>query len=399
MKKIIISTIILILAISMISMPLAAADNLSNPPTVAAHGAILMDAKTGRVLWEKNSEAPMAMASTTKIMTAIIALENGNLEDMVTVSERAARSPEVNMNLTAGEELKLRDLLYALMLMSYNDTAVAIAEHISGDVETFCRIMTDKARELGAINTVFETPSGLDAGDHHSTAYDMALITRYALENQQFMEIINTSYITIGTNKRTIDLRNKNRLLSEYEGALGVKTGFTGKAGQCFVGSAQRDGMKLISVVFASGWGDAGREQKWVDTKRILDYGFLNYKYVELVEEGDIPGHIDVTRTRNPRIDIALEEGLMLPLNPEEASNIKIQFEYPEEVQAPIYMGQIMGQGIISLEGDILRTINLIAQEEAERHDLQTSLKKVLENWLEMGTNRDVDLSGFEVFK
>jgi len=397
MKKFIISTIVLV--ISIIPMSLVAADNLSNPPIVAAHGAILMDAKTGRVLWEKNSETPMAMASTTKIMTAIIALENGNLEDIVTVSERAARSPEVNMNLTAGEELRLKDLLYALMLMSYNDTAVAIAEHISGDVETFCSIMTDKARELGAMNTVFETPSGLDLGDHHSTAYDMALITRYALENQQFMEIINTSYITIGTNKRTVDLRNKNRLLSEYEGAIGVKTGFTGKAGQCFVGSAQRDGMKLISVVFASGWGDAGREQKWVDTKRILDYGFLNYKYVELVEAGDIPGHLDVTRTRNPRIDIALEEGLTLPLNPEEQSNIKIQFEYPEEVQAPIQIGQIMGRTIISLDGEMLKTINLIAMEEAERHDFPTSLKKILENWLEMGTTGDVDLGEFEIFK
>jgi len=368
------------------------------PPKVEARGAILIEAESGRVLWERNSEEPMAMASTTKIMTAIIALEQGNLDDIVTASAYAARQPEVNMDLTEGEELRLRDLLYALMLMSYNDAAVAIAEHISGDVENFCAIMTDKARELGAKNTVFGTPSGLDQGEHHSTAYDMALITRYALQNQEFVRLINMPYITVQSNRRSIELRNKNRLLSEYSGATGVKTGFTGRAGQCFVGSAERDGMKLISVVFASGWGAAGREQKWVDTKRILDYGFENYTFVELVEAGHVPGHIDITRTRTPRVDIALTEGLTLPMNAEEKSKVEIKFEYPQEIAAPIEAGQVMGQGIVSLGGKVLARIDLVTLEGAERHDLPTSARKVLENWLEMGTNGRVDLSGFEVF-
>jgi len=397
--RIIICTVILALTLSMGHITFAAEPSAITEPMVAAHGAILMDAKTGRVLWEKNSETAMAMASTTKIMTAIIALENGNLDDTVTASGRAARSPEVNMDLTTGEELKLRDLLYALMLMSYNDTAVAIAEHISGDVESFCAKMTEKARELGAMNTIFETPSGLDLGDHHSTAYDMALITRYALQNQQFMDIINTPYITIHSNKRAINLHNRNRLLNEYEGATGVKTGFTGKAGQCFVGSAERDGMTLISVVFASGWGPVGREQKWVDTKRILDYGFDNYTYVELVKEGDIPGHIDVTRTRNTRIDVALTGGLMLPLNTDEFGKVQVTFNYPQEVMAPVTEGQVMGQGIVSLGDDILASIDLVAMEGAERHDFTTSLRKVAENFLEMGTTGDIDLSGMDIFK
>ena len=371
----------------------------TEPPKVEARGAILMEAESGRVLWERNAYEPMAMASTTKIMTAIIALELGNLDDVVTVSARAARSPEVNMDLTEGEELKLRDLLYALMLMSYNDAAVAIAEHISGDVESFCAIMTDKARELGAMNTIFETPSGLDLGDHHSTAYDMALITRYALLNEEFVRIINVPYVTVQSNKRSINLRNKNRLLSEYSGAIGVKTGFTGKAGQCFVGSAERDGMKLISVVFASGWGAAGREQKWVDTKRILDYGFENYSFVTLVEEGHIPGHVDVTRTRTPKIEVALTEGLTLPMNADEQSRVEVRFDFVSEVAAPIEKGQVMGLGVVSLDGEILAEINLVAMEGASRHDLPTSARKVLENWLEMGTNGSVDLSGFEWFR
>ena len=386
MKRLILT---LIFAFSMNYMIFASEPQL---PTVAAQGAILVDAKTGRVLWEKNSEAPMAMASTTKIMTAIIALENGNLNDTVVISERAARSPEVNMDLSAGEEIKLEDLLYALMLQSYNDSAVAIAEHISGDVETFCSIMTEKARELGAKNTVFETPSGLDAGNHHSTAYDMALITRYALQNQQFVDLINIPYITVHSNKRSYNLDNRNRLLDEYEGANGVKTGFTGKAGQCFVGAASRNDMQLISVVLASGWGDVGREQKWVDTKRLLDYGFSNYKYVDLVKEGEITGHVNVTRTRNPQVGIMLEKGLLLPLTPDEQSRIKIHYVYPSTVMAPIEKGQVMGTCTISLEGEFATTINLIALEGSERHDFQTSLKKVLKSWMEVGTNRDVDM-------
>ena len=251
---------------------------------VSAHGAILMDFETGRVLWEKNSKAPLAMASTTKIMTAIVALENGNLDDKVTVSKKAALAPEVKMHLSAGEEITLRDLLYALMLQSYNDSAVAIAEHISGDVASFCNQMTEKAKSLGAKDTVFETPNGLDAGDHHSTAYDLALITSYALKNEKFNEIINTSSYTAKSNLRSYDLYNKNRLLNEFQGANGVKTGFTGKAGHCFVGSAKRGDMQLISVVLASGWGTQGKEQKWIDTKRILSYGFEKYHYENIIK-------------------------------------------------------------------------------------------------------------------
>ena len=368
-------------------------------PKVEARGAILMEAESGRVLWERNSEEPMAMASTTKIMTAIIALERGNLDDVVTASAYAARQPEVNMDLTEGEELRLRDLLYALMLMSYNDAAVAIAEHISGDVESFCTVMTDKARELGAKSTVFGTPSGLDQGEHHSTAYDMALITRYALQNEEFVRLINVPYVTVQSNRRSIDLRNKNRLLSEYSGAIGVKTGFTGRAGQCFVGSAERDGMKLISVVLASGWGAEGREQKWIDTKRILDYGFENYSFVELAQAGQVPGHVDITRTRTPRVDVALAEGITLPMNADEKSRVEMKFEYPQEMAAPVEAGQVIGQGIISLDGAVLARIDLVTLSGAMRHDLPTSARKVLETWLEMGTNGRVDLSGFEVFR
>ncbi|MCL2415667.1 MAG: D-alanyl-D-alanine carboxypeptidase, partial [Defluviitaleaceae bacterium] len=238
----------------------------SKEPDVCAQGAILMDFETGRVLWEKNAHEPMAMASTTKIMTAILAIELGNLKDEVVVSRRAEIAPRVKMYLRKGEIIALGDLLHALMLQSSNDAAVAIAEHIGGDVENFCIMMTAKAKEIGAENTVFETPNGLDGENHHSTAYDMALIARYALQNPKFNELINTPQTEVKSSRATYNIINKNRLLREFDGANGVKTGYTGKAGHCFVGSALRDEMQLISVAFACGWGQRGKEQKWIDT-------------------------------------------------------------------------------------------------------------------------------------
>jgi D-alanyl-D-alanine carboxypeptidase (penicillin-binding protein 5/6) len=182
------------------------------------------------------------------------------------------------MDLTTGEEISLEGLLYALMMQSSNDAAVAIAEHVMGSVEDFCYAMTLKARELGALDTSFITPSGLDAENHYSTAHDLAVIARYALRNEKFTEIINTINYTVKSSKRTYDIQNKNRFLYEYEGALGIKTGFTGGAGNCFVGAAEQDGMRFITVVLGSGWGEAGKRRRWADTRKMMDYAFANYK-------------------------------------------------------------------------------------------------------------------------
>lgn len=351
---------------------------------VSAHGAILMDFETGRVLWEKNSKAPLAMASTTKIMTAIVALENGNLDDKVTISKKASLAPEVKMHLSADEEITLRDLLYALMLQSFNDSAVAIAEYISGDVESFCNQMTEKARSLGAKDTVFETPNGLDAGDHHSTAYDLALITSYALKNEKFNEIINTSSYTAKSNLRSYDLYNKNRLLNEFQGANGVKTGFTGKAGHCFVGSAKRGDMQLISVVLASGWGPQGKEQKWIDTKRILSYGFEKYHYEDIIKEGVISDKVNVTRSRKENVGLYITEDFTIPLTEEEKAAIRINFDIPSTIEAPVAKDEVLGYANIYLGDELIKKIKITTIESAERHDFETSIKKIITNWLNM---------------
>ncbi len=356
-------------------------------PTVHADGAILMDYKTGRVLYEKNADKPLAMASTTKIMTLILAIESGRLDETVMVSKTASRAPKVRLNLSEGEEVRLGDLLYPLMLESSNDCAVAVAEHLGGSVEGFSAMMNDKAKELGCKDTIFETPNGLDKGDHHSTARDMAIITKYCLNNEDFIDYINTPSKTIKTSKCTYTVNNKNKLLNSYEGANGVKTGYTNKAGQCFIGSAKRGDMQLITVVLASGWGDVGKERKWTDTKNILNYGFDNYKYYQIVNEGDVVGKIDVTRTRTPQIEVALDRSIMLPLNESEANSVKREIKIASSLEAPVESGEIVGTCDILADGKVLDTVGVKTLSCADRHDLETKVRAILESWGSFGEN------------
>lgn len=355
---------------------------------VDAKSAILIDAESGRVLWEKDANTPMSIASTTKIMTCIIALENGNLKDEVTVSKRAASQPEVKMKLAVGEKQRLEDLLYALMLKSYNDSAVAIAEHIGGTVENFCKMMTDKAKQLGAIDTLFETPNGLDSGNHHSTAYDMALITRYAMQNEEFIKIINTKEVTTpisGGDYKSYYIPNTNRLLREYEGANGVKSGLTNKAGHCFVGAAQRGEIKLISVVLASGWGTKGKLQKWIDTKALLDYGFNNFKQADIIKKGDIASEFKVLNSPNfEKSNVVYGDNLKLLLSSEEKQALKIKVEIPETIEAPIAKQQKVGVAKVYIGDNNIKDINLYTTENIENYKLKDWLDKIKDYFLFM---------------
>ena len=310
-------------------------------PNVAAQAAVLMDMDSGRVLWGKNEEQPMSMASTTKIMTAIIALERCDMNDTVTVGKNAVLAPPVKMYLSEGEQVRMYDLLLAMMLQSYNDSAVAVAEHVCGSVEEFCEAMNLKAEELGCKDTFFETPNGLDKGSHHSTAYDMALITRYALENDDFVKLINTPSAQFKSSKKSYSFVNKDRLLREYEGALGVKTGFTGKAGQCFAGAARRGGEGYVSVVLASGWGSKGKEQKWIDTKRILDYGFDTFELKNIIEENRQAGSIAVKRGEKENTALVCRDPVSLVMSSDEEVTYKAGL--PEVIEAPVKKGQRVG--------------------------------------------------------
>ena len=357
-------------------------------PSVAAKGAVLIDGRTGRLLWGRNAEEPMAMASTTKIMTAVLVLENCEMDEIVTISKNASHQPKVHMGLREGEEWKVGDLLSAMMLRSYNDAAVALAEHISGSVESFCEEMTRKAKQIGAEDTVFGSPNGLDShltdAEHHSTAYDMALITAYALQNENFREIIAQPEIMIEdvVGKHTCHVTNTDRFLREYNGAIGVKTGYTNKAGHCFVGAAERNDVLLISAVLGSGWGDTGKQKKWTDTKALMDYGFANFKPSEVLKKDDIFGEVKVLNSPTERVETVLAEGYTALFSEEEKESLQIEAELPQEIKAPVEKGQKLGTAVLFLGEEKLAEISLLAKEEALPFTLAEWMHRLAENWL-----------------
>ena len=352
-------------------------------PKVNAISSVIADGDTGRILWGKNENKPMAMASTTKIMTALIALENIDITKEITISKNATLATPVKMYLSAGEKLTVEQLLYAMMLQSYNDAAVAISEAVGGSVESFCAMMNEKAKEIGCTNTYFETPNGLDKGNHHSTAADMSKIGVYALKNQKLMKIMNTRNYTFKSSKTTYSFANKNRLLNEYNGAIGMKTGFTGKAGHCFVGAATRGDITLVSVVLASGWGTVGKVQKWKDTKVLLNYGFNNYKKYSIIK-GDEIMTVPIEKSEKQSLNLKYENIFNILLSDDEKANINIKNEIPQKVTAPINYGDVMGIGKIYTGSKLLGEIRIIASENIEKTGVDYNLKKLIHRWLEL---------------
>jgi D-alanyl-D-alanine carboxypeptidase len=248
--------------------------------SVSAQAAVLMEQESGRVLYGKNENTPLRIASITKIMTAILAVESGKMEEMVRVTSRAEGTEGSSIYLRAGEKIKLEDLVYGLMLRSGNDSAVAIAEHVGGSLEGFVYLMNAKAREIGMHNTMFQNPHGLDDHeDHYSSAYDMALLTQYAMESEQYREIAATkSHRVDGEQVRV--WRNKNRLLTElYKYSTGGKTGYTKRAKRTLVSTAEKNGTNLIAVTLNA-------PSDWHDHMNLFNWAFETYTMELLVEEG-----------------------------------------------------------------------------------------------------------------
>ncbi|MBS5317377.1 MAG: D-alanyl-D-alanine carboxypeptidase [Clostridiales bacterium] len=350
------------------------------PGTIYSKGSVLIEKESKRVLYEKNAHEKMAMASTTKIMTCIVAIESGKLDEIVTVSGKAARAPKVKLNLKTGEKQKLGDLLYSLMLESHNDTAVAIAEHVGGSVEEFCAMMTEKAKVIGAENTCFETPNGLDGQAHYSTPYDMALIAAYALDNPEFVKIINTPQIEIpttqveGSKKHT--LINKNRFLSQYEGAEGVKTGYTSKAGHCFVGAVKKEDMELIGVALGAGWDSKGKSRKYTDVIKLMNYGYNNYKKYKVLDKGEEKGSVKVTNGKAEDVTLYVDETVILPLTEHEKETIELKKTVTDELQAPIDENQVVGKVEVICDGKVLKKVDLLAGQKVDKANLLDKLKR-----------------------
>lgn len=343
--------------------------------------ALLMDATNRRVLFEKDGYTCAPMASTTKIMTLIIALENGKMDDIVNVSKYAASMPDVQLNIREGEQYRLVDLLYSLMLESHNDTAVAIAEHIGGSVEGFAELMNEKAKELGANQTNFVTPNGLDANEHYTTAYDLALIASYAIENPDFLKIIGTPSYSFHeqTNGRAFTVNNKDRFLTSYNGAIGIKTGFTGNAGYCFVGAVSREDKTFVSVVLASGW-PPNKSYKWKDTKKLMDYGVNNYNLKEIIAAGTNFQAVPVTDSieNEPIIPYVAESVSLLVRDGE---NITYDVKLPNVLNAPVKRQETVGELTIKIDDNVYKILPLYANEGRRKITFEYILERVIRRY------------------
>lgn len=346
-------------------------------PVINARSALVMDFESGTILYEKNAYRKRPMASTTKIMTAIIALENCDLDEEVIISKKAAGMGGSVMGLKAETSIKMIDLLHGMLICSGNDAAVAVAEHIGGSIEGFSELMNQKALELGAYSTSFSNPHGLDAENHYTTAYDLAKITRYALNNPVFNEIVKkTEFYYEG---RT--LKNTNEMLSLYEGADGVKTGYTGLAGRCLVTSATHNDMRFISVVL---FCDT-KNLRTSSSQKILDYSFDEYGKVLLMEKGRILGSVKVERSRNlQEIMVASAEDLKAVLKYSERDNLYTRISLPESITAPVRQGTILGTVSIYQGDQIIAETSLIGLNGSQRMTLGDYLKMVMAQWLKV---------------
>ena len=307
---------------------------------VSARNAVLIEQQTGRILYSKQANAPEKIASITKIMTALLAIESGKMKETVSVSNTAVRTEGSSIYLTAGQKVKLEDLVYGLMLRSGNDAAQAIAEHVGGSTDGFVYLMNEKAREIGMKNTHFSNPSGLDGdGNHYSSAYDMALLTRYAMQNKTFQKIFGTE--TYQSEAWDYPWHNKHKLLtSMYKYATGGKTGFTKKAGRTLVTTASKDGLDLI-VVTLNASGD------WNDHMYLFNEGFNKYSMTTIMQDGGIAE----VKGNSYKQHVYLKNSFSYPLTTEEKQDITVSIELEPRAQVQTD-GSIVGKAIFLLKGE-----------------------------------------------
>ena len=367
-----------------------------------AQSAVLMDAKTGRILYGKNEGVARPMASTTKIMTCIIALEYGNLSDTVTASQNAAAQPKVHLGVYKGQTFRLEDLLYSLMLESHNDAAVMIAEHVGGSVEGFAALMNQKARDLGCGDTYFITPNGLDASkeengqmkEHSTTAADLARIMNYCIgtspKKDEFLKITGTQsyYFTDQDGKRSYSCQNHNALLTMMSGVFSGKTGFTGGAGYSYVGALEDGEREFTIALLGCGW-PPHKTYKWSDARKLFGYGKEHYQYREVYQEKtfpEIPVENGVPLSGNlgdpvvVHADLNLkDEEMSLKLLMAEDEEVTVSEELPDRLKAPLKKGQTVGTVTYRLQGETVKTFPVYLTEDVEKITFRWCIDRVIQ--------------------
>jgi D-alanyl-D-alanine carboxypeptidase (penicillin-binding protein 5/6) len=344
--------------------------NHQQPPQVSAQSAILVDVNNGQILYGKNHRQPRPMASTTKIMTAVVALAGANVKSKVTVSPQAAAVGESSMYLEPGEELTLEQLLYGALLRSGNDACVAIAEHVAGTEGTFVQLMNEKAMLLGAEATSFSNTNGLPADDHYTTALDLALLTRYALNDPAFCRIVKTrSRVVESSSGVNHYLQNTNKLLWRYPGADGVKTGTTIAAGKCLVASATKGDRRLLAVILNG-------SDRFEDASRLLDYGFNTFKVVQSVYSGAVYERVRVTGEISDTVPVRAARDIAINMRVDGTDQIEKKVTLLRNINAPVYEGQTLGQIIVLRNGEEVDATDIVAGCTIDKGSLLHKLRK-----------------------
>ena len=372
-----------------------------------ARAAVLIDGDNDRILYGLNENERMPMASTTKIMTLIIALEYGDPDDTVTFSKYAAMQPDVQLNAVCGEQYRLSDLLHLMMMQSYNDAAVAVAEYTAEKyagvtqkpdevaertteeskryVALFAGLMNKKAKELGCSDTYFITPNGLDAsddnGEHSTTAYELAKIAAYAVKKQDVCSICTTRDFSCNelNGKRNVSVHTTDRFLDMMDGAVGLKTGFTGKAGYCFVGALKQDGRVFISVVLGCGW-PPNKSYKWTATKKLMNYGTSNYFPRIVFAPEDNYKSISVKGGTETETDTYIPSSLTMMLCDDD--KVKVIYRLPDSVTAPVRKDDTVGYVYIYVNEQTIEVFPILAKADVKKIDFKWCFQKILREYI-----------------
>ena len=373
---------------SEITETLAQTSDTLEASSINSRSCIVYDRNSHMILYGKNETKQVKMASTTKIMTSLIIIENYNLSETIEVSQKAAGTGGSRLGLKSGDTITVKDLLYGLMLCSGNDVAVALAEYASGDIPSFAELMNKKANELGLTHTHYESPHGLDSDGHYTTAYELAKLTDYALKNETFSKIVGTKNYTVTINGYPKNLSNTNELLGYLNGVYGVKTGFTNGANRCLVTACKRDNMDIICVVL----GADTKKFRTQDSIKLLEYAFKNFTYINANEiaTNDFENwkennlnyiNINKSSTNSVELEVRSCENPLLSINKNDVNNVKTSISINADLEAPICQNTVLGKLTLSLYDEILITLDIINTNEIYRKNISYYINYFFSNY------------------
>ena len=376
--KFIMPLTVMVLIVSILWLLLSYFLSCSCTYAASRSSAIVIDSRTGRILYENNKDERLPMASTTKIMTALIAIEKGNLDSCVKIPKEAVGIEGSSIYLKEGELLTLRELLYGLMLQSGNDASIAIAINVGGSVEEFVNLMNAKVAEMGLKNTHFENPNGLHNENHYTSSFDLAMITKYAYTKDDFREIVGTKNFKIPyekfdnseTENKYRYLKNKNKILNEFEGGIGVKTGYTKDAGRCLVSAAKRGDSEIICVVL-------NHPDMFSDSKRYMENAFKEFPTRRLISKGDVAGQIKIAGSNREYHEITVQNDIMYPMSESEFKNVKYVYEYDKTLKAPLKSGDKVGKIKVYIKNQLISEENLVTINDVNEKELMDQFQNI----------------------